>query len=123
MFDLYENIKKVARAHGYTPSGMCDAMGISKSTLSNLKNGRAETLSQATLHAIAAFLGENYDLVAHGKTGAPEGTFVPDPEVLALLEEMKDNSSVRVLLHAARDATPEQLRAVADMLESFKENR
>jgi len=66
MFNLYENIKALCEAHGYSVSRMCELAEISKSTLSNLRNGRSETITPATARKIAAFLGVSMDDVLHG---------------------------------------------------------
>lgn len=72
MFNLYENIKEIADKHGYTPSGLMLAMGKPKSTLSNLNSGRTGSLSVETIKQIADFLGEPYDVIAHGQSDAEE---------------------------------------------------
>lgn len=66
MFNLYENIKELCEAHGITVSRMCEDVQISKSTLSNLKNGRSETISPATAKKIAQYLGVSEGRVLHG---------------------------------------------------------
>lgn len=135
MFDLYENIKSIAAKHGYTPGGLCSAMGISRSTLSNLKNGRAMTLSVAMLERIAAFLGEPYDVIAHGsenKEIAQTDTSLDDEiidkvhrinesdDTREMLDALMHRSDLRALLHMGKDATPEQIEGLVEMLRRFK---
>lgn len=44
-----------------------------------------------------------------------------DQELYDLLTEMKDRPDLRMLFHNAKDASPEQIRSVADMLAKFKQ--
>ena len=43
-----------------------------------------------------------------------------DPETAAIAQELFENSDLRALMSAARDVTPEQLRATRKLLLSFK---
>ena len=61
MSDLYELIKTECRNRKTTVSAMCLELGMSKSTMSDLKMGRKRTLSSATLEKIADFLGVSVD--------------------------------------------------------------
>ena len=56
MFNLYENIKDLCKERGTNVSSMCEAIGVSKSTLSNLKNGRTISLSAKTIAKISEYL-------------------------------------------------------------------
>lgn len=54
MFNLYENIKKLCREKkNVTPSKMLVDLGMSKSTLSNLNNGRSESITTDTAEKFA----------------------------------------------------------------------
>ena len=83
MFDLYENIKNLCDARGVTVSAMCLAVGISKSVLSNLKNGRSKSLTESTAAKIADYLQVDLDVVQHGKKEKP------DAERAGLTEQQK----------------------------------
>ena len=57
MSELYETIRRLCAEKGVTPSRMCLDLGWSKSTMSNLKHGRANNLTTSKLTAIAQYLG------------------------------------------------------------------
>lgn len=67
MFNLYENIRSLCEEKGITVSAMCNMARISKSTMSNLKNGRTDFLNITTATKIAHVLGVTTDDVLHGK--------------------------------------------------------
>ncbi len=55
MSTLYETIMSLCEAKGIKGGKMCTDIGISKSMLSDLKNGRKKTLSAETLAKIADY--------------------------------------------------------------------
>ena len=113
MFNLYENIQSLCEKRGVTVSGMCVAIGKSKSTLSNLRNGRSDTLAMRTAQLIADYLQVPLDVVLHGEKEAPAAESdernikSPTSEEIgpvrrALLEEIKDYSEEEAALLLAR---------------------
>ena len=56
MADLYENIAKLCRNRGITGGRLCTELGFSRSTLSDLKAGRINSLSSQKLQKIADYL-------------------------------------------------------------------
>lgn len=57
MCTLYERITELCKARGVSGSRMCLDLGLSKSTLSNIKNGRASGISTSTAQKMATYLG------------------------------------------------------------------
>lgn len=56
MCDLYNRIIDLCKDKGVSGSRMCLDVGISKSTLSDIKNGRKKGVSTATAQKIASYL-------------------------------------------------------------------
>lgn len=112
MFNLYKNIADIAAEHGYTPSGLMVAMGKPKSTLSNLKNGRIESLSVLTIQQIADFLCEPYDRVAHGTPNEH------DDDILNMLFEDE-----RTLLQGYRTMDKEHKDAILVFVRGYRRDR
>lgn len=128
MFTLYENIKRLCDEKGVSPSKMCLDIGKSKSLISSLRNGRTTGINRETAQAMADYFGVSVDDVLHGKRedaeakkdAADNGSV---DEVIDLLTDLRDNPDMRMLLHSAKGATADQIRAVAQMLESFKNGK
>ena len=55
MCTLYERISELCKAKGVTGSRMCLDLGLSKSTLSDIKSGRKKGVSTATAQKIASY--------------------------------------------------------------------
>lgn len=61
MGTLYERIQALCKRKGVSGSRMCLDLGLSKSTLSDLKNGRTKGISVATAQKIAGYFGITVD--------------------------------------------------------------
>lgn len=57
MCTLYERIMSLCKKKGVSGSRMCLDIGLSKSTLSDMKSGRKNGLSTGNAQKIAAYLG------------------------------------------------------------------
>lgn len=56
MSTLYERIQTLCKGKGVSGSRMCLDLGMSKSTLSDLKSGRKKGLNAENAHKIASYL-------------------------------------------------------------------
>ena len=61
MCDLYERIVELCRKKGVSCSRMCSDLGLSKSTLSELKAGRTKSISTVTAQKFAIYLDVTVD--------------------------------------------------------------
>ena len=61
MGTLYENITALCKSKGVSGSRMCLDLGLSKSTMSDLKNGRIKGISIPTAQKIAGYFGITVD--------------------------------------------------------------
>ena len=57
MCTLYERIQFLCRNKGVSASRMCLDLGLSKSTMSDMKSGRKNGVSTATAQKIASYFG------------------------------------------------------------------
>lgn len=97
MSELYNKIKSYCFLNrAMTVSAMCEAIGISKSTMSNLKNGKTVTLSPLILQKIADFLD-----VPLSKLTEDEQLNKPIVEQKFIGEEF-DTARINRLLHYAK---------------------
>lgn len=61
MGTLYERIQELCKNKGVSGSRMCLDVGLSKSTLSDMKNGRTKGISIPTAQKIAGYFGITVD--------------------------------------------------------------
>ena len=66
MGTLYEKINALCKAKGVSGSRMCLDLGLSKSTMSDLKSGRIKGISIPTAQKIAGYFGITVDEL-HGE--------------------------------------------------------
>lgn len=71
MSTLYDRIQKSCENAGISVSAMCLELGMSKSTMSDLKAGRKKSLTSDTVTKIAAFLGVSTDSLLTDTEKAP----------------------------------------------------
>ena len=105
MFSLYENVKQLCQEKGITVSKMCEEIGISKSVMGNLHNGRSASISIRTANKIANYLNVSVDEVLHGRN---------------IEDNRKENLSIThsVLLEIFDRLTPEaQARTIQRLLD------
>lgn len=137
MATLYENIKALCEKKGVTVSRMCIDMGVSKSTMSDLKSGKKKSMTIPTLERIAKYLDTTVDEIINGtwqgnmdremrgyRMGREDekkhSDQWMDEELKECLEVLRDRPDTRALLHASRDMTPEQVAKMAEFMRSMK---
>lgn len=67
MANLYENIEKLCKQRGVNVTTMCKESGASRGSLTDLKNGRKQTLKYETLDKIASYFGTSVDVLVSGE--------------------------------------------------------
>lgn len=88
MANLYENIEKLCKQRGVNVTTMCKESGASRGSLTDLKNGRKQTLKYETLDKIASYFGTSVDTLVSGeqKESPPQQ---PQSEVDAAVERIR----------------------------------
>lgn len=88
MANLYENIEKLCKQRGVNVTTMCKESGASRGSLTDLKNGRKQTLKYETLDKIASYFGTSVDALVSGnqKENPP---LQPQSEVDAAVERIR----------------------------------
>lgn len=105
MSDLYNNIHALCEKENIKDGTLCSKVGVTRSTLSELKRGRTTSLSLKNLQKIADYFGVSIsDLTGE----APEQKEKPTP----------DGSELDVAFNAVLDQLTEQ--ELADVLQYAK---
>lgn len=88
MANLYENIENLCKQRGVNVTTMCKESGASRGSLTDLKNGRKQTLKYETLDKIASYFGTSVDALVSGdrKENPPQQ---PQSEVDAAVERIR----------------------------------
>lgn len=111
MGTLYESIKTLCDSAGIKPGKMCVDIGISKSTVTDLKSGRRDSVSLETAQKIADYFGVSVDRVL----GSEQKEKSPTPEGMELDAE---TIQLKEIWDSADQEERKALLAMAEMLKA-----
>lgn len=111
MCTLYESIKSLCDSKGIKGGKMCVDLGISKSTMTDLKSGRRSGISMDTAQKIADYFGVSVDRVL----GSEQKEKSPTPNGVELDAE---TIQLREIWDSADQEEREALLAMAKMLKA-----
>ena len=111
MCTLYDRIIDLCQQNGITGSRMCLNLGLSKSTLSNMKSGRTVGLSTATTQKIATYFGVSVGYLL-GEEEKEEKPTVED-------DELSDN--MRALIDFAKTVPEDKAEIVLKLMRTIVE--
>lgn len=113
---MYEVFEKLLAQKKVKVAEVVAATGIAQSTFSDWKSGRSKP-KQPKMQKIADYFGVTVDYLMTGET--QDGYYI-NPETAKKAQELFENKELSVLFDAARDASPEDLQTVYDMLMALK---
>ncbi len=109
---MYEIYEQLCRERGLSTADVCRATGISHTTIANWKK-RRNLITGKNAKIIADFFGVSVDYLMTGET---RDSYYEDERAAEMAEALKNNAELRILFDAAKDASPEDLKTVHDML-------
>ena len=116
---MYEVFEQLLQKFGVTTADVCKATGIGQSTMSNWKS-RRNLLSGKNAQLIADYFGVSVDYLMTGKEKEGGEKYYINDETAFIAQEIFDNKELRLLFHAAKDAQPDDLQTVHQMLLALK---
>ena len=118
----YEVFKKLCEDAGVRPREVSKETGVSEAALSSWKRGRY-TPKIDKLQAIADFFGVTTEYLLTGKQAPIKteyGEYHFTEETAKAAQEIFENKELRLLFSSARDADPEDLKTVHNLLLALK---
>ena len=116
---MYEVFEQLLQKFGVTTADVCKATGIGQSTMSNWKS-RRNLISGKNAQLIADYFGVSVDYLMPGKEKEGGEKYYLNEETSQIAQEIFDNKELRLLFDAAKDAQPEDLQTVHQMLLALK---
>ena len=116
---MYEVFEQLLQKFGVTTADVCKATGIGQSTMSNWKS-RRNLLSGKNAQLIADYFGVSVDYLMTGKEKEGGERYYLNDETSEIAQEIFENKELRLLFDAAKDAQPEDLQTVHQMLLALK---
>ena len=110
MYEVYEELR---RQRGVRDTEVAKATGIPQSTFSDWKKGKSKPKMEK-LEKIADFFGVTVRYLMTGQE--KEEQYYQDIQTALLAQRMREDENLRILFDAAKDASPEDLKTVSDML-------
>ena len=112
---VYDRIKSLCDTKGIAVTALEKRLGYGRGYIGKMR--KTAKVPADRLQEIADFFGVTSEYLLTGE--APDGHYV-NPQTAETAQELLENKELRQLFDAARDASPEDLRAVHDMLLALK---
>lgn len=115
---MYSVFKLLMEQKGVTPYEISKATGIPASAFTKWKQGISSPKIDR-LKLLADYFGVPVEYLMTGEMPSGEGYYI-DEGTAEVAQALFENKDMRLLFDAARDASPEDLQMVAQLLERLK---
>ena len=112
MCTLYERIQELCKSKGVSGSRMCLDLGLSKSTLSDIKSGRKKGVSMPTAQKIAGY----FEITVDELYGVEEQNEKPTVQDDGLTENQ------RILMEFAKSVPDDKAEMILRVMKSIVES-
>jgi len=112
---IAERLKELRKQRGYSQSELAKQLHVSKSTISMIELGSRQP-SIEVMEMIADFFNVSLDYL-RGEDDI--SLYYLDPEVAQMAQELFARPELRVLFDASKNATKEDIEAVASILDKM----
>ncbi|MDY2725795.1 MAG: helix-turn-helix transcriptional regulator [Anaerostipes faecalis] len=116
---IAHNISKQLEIHNRSQLDLADYMNVSQATVSNWCRGE-KMPRMKKIDMICDYFGINRSDLMEEKTDESNKNYYTNPETAKVAQEIFENKDLRLLFDAARDAEPDDLKLVHDMLLRMK---
>lgn len=113
--DFRERLKELRKVRGISQAALAERLGMSKSTIGMYETGDISP-SLEVLNALADYFNVDIDYLLGKEIGS---TYYLDPEVAQMAQELFARPELRVLFDASKNATKEDIEAVASILDKM----
>lgn len=115
-----ERIKKLRMKYDISQVELSEMIGISKQSLYKYENGVITNIPSDKIELLADVLHTTPSYLMGWENEQAQPSYYLNPETAAIAQEIFDNPDLRLLFDASRNATPEDLRTVRDMMLALK---
>lgn len=131
---FFERYEELCYEQGESVSAAANACGFSNAAVTKWRNGdtpRATTLRKLAQHfdvSMEYMTGESNIRGSYRNITSPEkqaeieeaAEAVGAEELMDIFDKLRQRPEMRLLFHSVRNASPEQIKAIADMVDGFK---
>lgn len=123
MSNMYETIEGLCQQNKITVTEMCRELKINRSSLSELKQGRAKSLSADKVVKIANFFGVSTNYIMGETNVMVEAHNEPiylDDETRELIDSLRTRPEMKVLFSVSKNVSKEDIEATVEILKRMK---
>lgn len=124
MFNMYNIIENLCKEKGITVTEMCRELKINRSSLSELKQGRAKSLSNDKVIKIAKYFGVTAEYISGEQDNimveAHNEPIYLDDETREIIDELRTRPEMKILFSVSKNVTKEDIEATVEILKRFK---
>ena len=116
---MYSIFEELLQKHGVSTYKVSKETGIAQSVFSSWKNG-ISTPKQDKMQKIADYFNVSREYLMTGEEKEGGEKYYLNDETAKMAQDIFENKELRMLFDTARDAEPEDLQAVHNMLLALK---
>ena len=116
---MYSIFEELLQKHGVSTYKVSKATGIAQSVFSSWKNG-ISTPKQDKMQKIADYFNVSLEYLTTGIENEDDKKYYLNDETAKAAQEIFENKELRALVDVARDADPEDLKALHNMALALK---
>ena len=124
MFNMYKIIEDLCKSKGITVTEMCRELKINRSSLSELKQGRAKSLSNDKVIKIAKYFGVTAEYISGEQDNimveAHNQPIYIDDETREVIDELRTRPEMKILFSVSKNVTKEDIEATVEILKRMK---
>ena len=112
---MYEIFEQLLQKYGVSAYKVAKETGVTQSTLSDWKRGRS-TPKTENMKKLADYFNVSLEYLMSGEEKKGGEKYYLNDETAKMAQDIFENKELRMLFDTARDAEPEDLQAVHNML-------
>lgn len=112
---MYEIFEQLLQKYGVSAYKVAKETGVTQSTLSDWKRGRS-TPKTENMKKLADYFNVSLEYLMSGEEKEGGEKYYLNDETAKMAQDIFENKELRMLFDTARDAEPEDLQAVHNML-------
>lgn len=116
---MYNRIEQLCKKNGTDITKMCRELNIPRSSLSELKSGRAKSISADKVAKIANLFGVSALYITDG-IEEEKPLVNNDEELTEYLEELKNRDEMRMLFSVTKTCTKEEVEQAVRIIEALR---
>ena len=126
MSNMYNIIENLCKSNNMTVTEMCRELKITRSSLSELKQGRAKSLSADKVIKIAKYFGVSAEYISGEQDNimveAHNEPIYLDDETRDIIDELRTRPEMKILFSVSKNVTKEDIEATVEILKRMQKD-